>query len=130
MIGQVEGIYRWPCDGPWVAASAALVVVDMQRDHLDPEGWFALTGGDAAALRRIVPACAEAIALARAAGLGIVYTVEAHREDLDDLPANKLWRTQRLGRAVGAPGPLGRHLVRGEAGAAVVSALAPGPASR
>lgn len=125
MFAQVAGIYPWPYDGTWAPESAALVVVDMQRDFVDPTGWLGQIGADTAPLSGIVPAVAELIALARAAGIFIVYTVEAHRPDLSDLPANKRWRAERLGHPIGAQGPLGRHLVQGEAGAAIVPTLAP-----
>jgi nicotinamidase-related amidase len=127
VIAQVDGIYPWPYDGAWQAASAALLVIDMQRDFLDPQGWFALSGGTPAPLAAIVPAVAAVVGLARRLGIPVFYTVEAHRPDLADLPANKLWRSERLGRPIGAPGRLGRHLVRGEAGADIVPALAPKP---
>jgi nicotinamidase-related amidase len=125
MVAQVEGLYPWPYDGAWSLNATAFLVTDMQRDFLDPHGWFALTGGDIAPLTAIVPAVARMLEAARASGLFIVFTVEAHRADLIDLPANKLWRSERLDRAIGAEGPLGRHLVRGTAGTAVVGALAP-----
>jgi nicotinamidase-related amidase len=125
VIAQVEGIYSWPYDGPWQPSSAALIVVDMQRDFLDPDGWFAMTGGATAPLNAIVPAVARALEAARGAGLFIVFTVEAYRPDLFDLPANRLWRSERLGQPIGATGPLGRNLVQGTAGAAIVGPLAP-----
>ena len=127
MIRQVQGIYPWPYDGPWAARSTARVVVDMQRDFLDPCGWFAQTGGDIGPLGAIVPAVAAVVAKARRTGIMVLFTVEAHRPDLADLPANKQWRAERLGAAIGAPGPLGRHLVAGEAGTSIVAALAPQP---
>src|SRR5579862_6360729 len=116
MIAQVEGLYAWPYDGAWSAPCTALLVCDMQRDFLDPQGWLALTGGAIPPLTAIVPAVARVIDAVRKAGLFVVFTIEAHRGDLVDLPANKLWRSQRLGRAIGAEGPLGRHLVQGTAG--------------
>jgi nicotinamidase-related amidase len=125
MVAQVEGLYPWPYDGAWRPNATALLVADMQRDFLDPQGWFALTGGDTGPLTAIVPSVARVLEAVRGAGLFVVFTVEAHRPDLIDLPANKLWRSERLGRAVGAEGPLGRHLVQGAAGATVVAALAP-----
>jgi nicotinamidase-related amidase len=127
MLQQVKGLYPWPYDGPWSRASAALIVVDMQRDFLELGGWFSLTNGDAGPLSAIVPRVAEALGLARQAGLLVVYTIEAHKPDLSDLPANKLWRSKRLGAAIGAVGPLGRHLVQEEAGSDIIPALAPIP---
>jgi nicotinamidase-related amidase len=124
---QVEGIYPWPYDAPAEAGATALLVIDMQRDLLDPNGWFALTGGNASPLAAVVPGVERSVALSRAAGIAVFYTVEAHRGDLSDVPANKAWRSRRLGRAIGDDGPLGRHLVQGEAGAQIVDALKPAP---
>ena len=125
MLAQVDGIYPWPYDGPWTAAASALIVVDMQRDFLEPDGWLALTGGDIAPLQAVVPVAQRVLHAARQVQLFTVFTVEAHRGDLSDLPANKHWRSRRLGRAIGEQGPLGRHLVRGEGGAEIAPALAP-----
>jgi len=125
MFVQVAGLYPWPFDGAWAPQTTALVIVDMQRDFLEPAGWLGRIGADTAPLLAIVPAVAALVALARAAGIFIVYTVEAHRPDLSDLAAPKRWRAERLGHPIGAQGPLGRHLVQGEAGAAIVPELAP-----
>jgi biuret amidohydrolase len=125
MVAQVEGLYPWPYDGTWSPAATALIVTDMQRDFLDPQGWFALSGGGTGPLTAIVPAVGRVLEATRRAGLFIVFTVEGHRPDLADLPANKRWRAARLGRAIGTEGPLGRHLVQGTAGATVVAPLAP-----
>ena len=125
MTRQVDGIYPWPYDGPWATSSAALIVVDMQEDFLHPDGWFAITGGDPSLLRSAISPVARAIALARAHGMFVCYTIEAHRPDLADVPANKLWRSQRLGHAIGEVGRLGRHLIQGEAGTSICSELTP-----
>jgi len=121
MLAQVDGIYPWPYDGPWTPAGAALIVVDMQGDFLEPDGWLALTGADIGPLDAVVPLAKRVLQAARGAELFTVFTVEAHRSDLSDLPDNKLWRSRRLGQE----GPLGRHLVRGGRGAEIVPALAP-----
>lgn len=123
MFAQVDGLYAWPYDGPWAAQATALVVVDMQRDYLDPHGWFASTGGDRAPLEAIIPAVGRVLSAGRQHNLFTMFTVEAHSPDLSDLPANKLWRSQRLGAAVGSVGPLGRHLVRDAGGAEIVPHL-------
>jgi len=97
----------------------------MQRDFLEPDGWLSLTGGDIAPLQAIVPAVARLLEAVRRARLFVAFTAEAYRPDLSDLPGNRLWRSQRLGQPIGGKGPLGRHLVLGEAGTDMVASLAP-----
>jgi biuret amidohydrolase len=125
LIQQVDGIYPWPYDGRWMPRSSALIVIDMQRDFLATDGWFSLTGGDTAPLMEVVPAIARTLEAARSAGLFVVFTIEAHRPDLADLPRNKYWRSRKLGCPIGEVGPLGQHLVRGTRGAEIVAPLHP-----
>jgi len=125
MIQQVDGIYPWPYGGRWTPRSSALIVIDMQRDFLANDGWFSLTGGDTAPLMLVVPPIARTLEAVRSAGLFVVFTIEAHRPDLADLPSNKFWRSKQLGRPIGEVGPLGQHLVRGTRGAEIISPLSP-----
>jgi nicotinamidase-related amidase len=106
-------------------ARRALLMIDMQRDFLDPAGYFAQTGMDVAPLRAIIPAAARLLAAARAAGIMVVHTREGHRPDLSDLTQFKQRRASGAGAPIGSKGPLGRLLVRGEAGHAIIDALAP-----
>ncbi|GES52078.1 nicotinamidase-related amidase [Rhizobium sp. ERR 922] len=115
----------WPCNPPERAAKAALVVIDMQVDFCAPGGWVDQLGEDVNNTRSIIPAVAEALTIARAAGLAVFHTREGHKPDLSDLPANKQWRTRIHGLGIGDEGASGRILVRGEPGFEIVPELAP-----
>jgi nicotinamidase-related amidase len=104
----------------------AVVMIDMQRDFLEPGGFGALLGNDVAPLQRIVPACARLLALARQHGMTVVHTQEAHDAQLADCPPAKKARGN-LSCGIGDVGPLGRVLVAGEPGAGFVPALTPEP---
>lgn len=107
-------------------ATTALVVIDMQRDFVEPGGFGASLGNDVTRLQAIIPTVARLIAGARAAGLQVVHTRECHRPDLSDLPPAKRDRGNPALR-IGDPGPMGRILIAGEPGAAIVPELAPLP---
>jgi nicotinamidase-related amidase len=108
------------------AGNIALVVIDMQRDFLEPGGFGAALGNDVTRLQAIVPTLARLIAAFRAAHLPIVHTKEGHRADLSDCPPAKRARG-RSGLRIGDKGPMGRILILGEPGNDFVAALAPGP---
>lgn len=104
----------------------ALIVIDMQRDFLEPGGFGEALGND---VRRLAPSIAPTRALLdafRARGLPIIHTQEAHRPDLSDCPPSKLERG-RGPLTIGDVGPMGRILVSGEPGAAIIPELAPLP---
>ncbi|MGK2953441.1 MAG: cysteine hydrolase family protein [Thiobacillus sp.] len=105
----------------------ALLVIDMQRDFLDPGGYAAAARLDVDALRRPIPAIQHLLAAARRLGMLVVHTREGHRPDLSDCPAAKLERTRAAGAAIGSAGPLGRLLVRGEFGHDLIDELKPLP---
>jgi nicotinamidase-related amidase len=108
-------------------AETALVIIDMQRDFLDPAGYIARSGVDVGPLRAIIPEVQRLLLAARRFGIRVLHTREGHRPDLSDLSATKRLRAARTGAAIGSGGPLGRLLVRGEAGHAIVNELAPLP---
>ncbi len=110
---------------PFDWQSTALVVIDMQRDFLDPQGYAAKAGLDVSLLRAAIPGVARVLAAAREAGLLIVHTREANAPDLSDVPPAFMEATRRTGAPVGSAGPLGRLLIRGEFGAGIVDELAP-----
>jgi nicotinamidase-related amidase len=107
-------------------ATTALLLIDFQRDFLEPGGFGELLGNDASLLARAVEPTSAVLAAARAAGMLVVHTREGHRPDLSDAPPAKLARG-RLETGIGSPGPRGRILVRGEFGHDIVDALAPRP---
>ena len=115
-----------PYPYPFVPGRTALVVIDMQRDFLEPGGFGAALGNNVELLSAIIPTVAALLALFRRHDWPVLHTREAHLPDLSDCPPSKRARgtaTQRIGD----PGPMGRLLVRGEPGSAIVDALAPMP---
>ncbi len=102
----------------------ALVIIDMQRDFLEPGGFGEALGNDVSRLAAAIGPCAALLAAAREAGLLVIHTREGHRPDLSDAPPNKVQRGDPATR-IGAPGPMGRILVRGEPGHDIVPELAP-----
>ncbi len=105
----------------------ALVIIDMQNDFCAPGGFGERLGNDISPARAIIPAISRVMAAARAAGLLIVHTREGHRPDLSDCPPSKLARSRRQGAGIGDEGPMGRILIRGEKGHAIVPELTPLP---
>ncbi len=102
----------------------ALVIIDMQRDFLEPGGFGAILGNDVSRLQTIVPTVKNLLETFRAQQWPIVHTLECHRPDLSDCPPTKLKRSRgTLG--IGDPGPMGRILVVGEPGNAIIPDLAP-----
>lgn len=105
-------------------AHTALVIIDMQRDFIEPGGFGETLGNDVSLLAAIVPACQVVLRAWRAAGGLVVHTREAHRPDLSDCPPAKRLRGNPALR-IGDQGPMGRILVAGEPGNQIVPELAP-----
>ncbi|WP_419696102.1 cysteine hydrolase family protein [Mesorhizobium muleiense] len=104
----------------------ALVVIDMQRDFAEPGGFGASLGNDVGRVAAIVPTVKRLIQGFRAAGLPVIHTMECHRSDLSDLPPAKRNRGNPSIR-IGDVGPMGRVLVVGEPGTAILDEVAPLP---
>lgn len=104
----------------------ALVVIDMQRDFIEPGGFGETLGNDVSLLAAIVPTTAKLIGLFRDNGWTIIHTRESHSADLADCPPAKRTRGNPSLR-IGDDGPMGRILVRGEPGNDIIDALAPLP---
>jgi len=105
-------------------ATTALLLIDMQRDFLEPGGFGEMLGNDVGRLRTTIAPCQHLLATARQQGMRILHTREGHRADLSDAPLSKLKRGHSM-QGIGAQGPMGRILVRGEAGHQIIAELAP-----
>jgi biuret amidohydrolase len=103
---------------------AAIIIIDMQRDFLEPGGFGAALGNDVSRLQVAVGPCREVLAAARRNGILAIHTREGHRPDLSDAPPLKVERGDPAMR-IGAKGPMGRILVRGEPGHDIIPELYP-----
>ena len=120
--------YPWPFDGAATPTNTALVIIDMQTDFCGIGGYVDRMGYDLSAVRAPIGPISKLMARARRLGMHLIHTREGHRPDLSDLPANKRWRSRRIGEGgvgIGDPGPNGRILVRGEPGWDIIPELVP-----
>ena len=106
--------------------STALLMIDMQRDFVEPGGFGEMLGNDVSLLRSTIEPCRRVLQAARQAGLTVIHTREGHRSDLTDAPPSKL-RRGGLEVGIGDHGPMGRVLVRGEHGHDIIPELYPLP---
>jgi nicotinamidase-related amidase len=111
---------------PYDAKTIALIVIDMQRDFAEPGGFGESLGNDVSRITAIVPAVKALIAGFRDAGLPVIHTMECHRPDLSDCPPAKRNRGTPTLR-IGDKGPMGRILIAGEPGTAILDEVAPIP---
>ncbi len=111
---------------PQDLSKLALVIIDMQRDFMEPGGFGDALGNDVLRLQAIVPTLKQLLDTFRAMGLPIVHTLECHQADLSDCPPSKLNRGKGSLK-IGDSGPMGRILVAGEAGNGIIPELAPLP---
>jgi nicotinamidase-related amidase len=111
---------------PFAPGHTALVVIDMQRDFVEPGGFGASLGNDVTRLHSAIVPIASLLAAWRRRGWPVVHTREAHKPDLSDCPPAKRQRGEPSLR-IGDPGPMGRLLISGEPGADIIAPLAPRP---
>ena len=113
-----------PYDFEFDPETTALVIIDMQRDFLEPGGFGEALGNDVSLLRRTIEPTKALLAAFRAAGMMVIHTREGHEPELSDLtPAKK--RRGRFPVTIGDAGPMGRILVRGETGHDIIPELYP-----
>ena len=108
---------------PFDTKTTALVVIDMQRDFVEPGGFGEALGNDVSLVRSAIVPCGKVLKASRDAKLLVIHTREGHRGDLADCPPAKLTRGGKT--FIGTDGPMGRILVRGEAGHDIIPELYP-----
>jgi nicotinamidase-related amidase len=124
--GAAASVTAKPYAYRFAPPTLALLVIDMQRDFLEAGGFGAALGNDVRRLQAIVPTVARVISACRRAGVAVIHTREGHPPDLRDCPPSKLVRGNAALR-IGDPGPMGRILIQGEPGHAIVAECAPAP---
>ena len=119
-------VHAEPYEFEFDPATTALMIIDMQRDFVDPGGFGEALKNDVSLLRKAIAPTKQVLEAVRRKGLLVIHTREGHRDDLSCLPLNKKLRG-RLKTGIGDKGPMGRILVRGEYGHDIIDELKPAP---
>lgn len=122
--------YPWPYNGALRPDNTALIIIDMQTDFCGAGGYVDHMGYDLSLVRAPIAPIKAVLTAMRANGYHIIHTREGHRPDLANLPANKRWRSQRIGAGIGDVGPCGRILVRASPAGISSRNSTPSPARR
>ncbi|CAN5791884.1 cysteine hydrolase [soil metagenome] len=125
-MNQPVSLDAEPYSFEFVPSQCALLIIDMQRDFLEPGGFGDMLGNDVSQLRRTIEPNQKLLAAWRSVGLQVLHTREGHRPDLADLPPAKKVRGKGS-KTIGDVGPMGRILVRGEPGHDIIPELYPLP---
>ena len=122
---EISSALPYPYPLPNDLRSLALVIIDMQRDFLEPGGFGEALGNDVSKLQTIVPTLQTLLASFRRLNLPVIHTQESHQSDLSDCPPAKLKRGGEGSLKIGDKGPMGRILVKGEPGSSIIAELSP-----
>lgn len=117
--------YDFPCTGSLTAANTALVIIDMQVDFCGEGGLSTVAAMDIEMMQEPIRPITAVLDAARRFGMAVIYTREGHRGDGADLSAVKRFRSRFGGAGIGDRSPIGRILIRGEPGHAIIPQLAP-----
>jgi nicotinamidase-related amidase len=123
---SIASMHAEPYEFEFDPRATALVMIDMQRDFVEPGGFGEALGNDVTPLQAVIGPCRRMLDAARVREMLVIHTREGHRADLTDCPPTKIVRG-RGEKRIGDRGPMGRILVRGEPGHDIVPELAPGP---
>lgn len=126
IASRIVGVDAEPYSFSLSVDRCALLIIDMQRDFLEPGGFGEMLGNDVGQLRRTIEPNRILLDCWRAAGLPVIHTREGHQPDLSDLPPAKKGRG-RGAKTIGDDGPMGRILIRGEAGHDIIPEVYPLP---
>ncbi|KAH6644336.1 isochorismatase family protein [Boeremia exigua] len=118
--------YAWPHDSTLSPTTTALLIIDMQHDFLSSSGYLAtLSPSTGNRFTPLIPTISHLLTAFRRASFPVIHTREGHEASLATVSSRELHRSRVSGAQIGAPGPLGRFLIRGEKGHDIIPELAP-----